>query len=196
MLCSLLTRCTPATQNGIWTSKSGPSVVCFVHFGLRVRFAPHRCALFGHLNSQKWSERGVLCTFWLANVLRATSACTFPTSQLPKVVETVSFYTFDLEACFAPQRVQFLISHLARWLRTRRFSEPTFRPSRATNHWKNEVNRNFPTFSRTCIFFLLTFSSLIFSLFLFSSLTLHTSAFPSFHIVGNLTSKLPSTKWQ
>ena len=63
--------------------------------------------------------------------------------------------------------VQFFISHLASWLRTRRFSEPTFRPSRATNHWKNTVNRDFPTFSRICIFFLL----------IFSLLTLLTSAF-------------------
>ena len=39
-------------------------------------------------------------------------------------------------------------SHLASWLRTRRFREPTFRPSWA----------NFPTFSPACIFFLLTFS--------------------------------------
>jgi len=36
---------------------------------------------------------------------------------------TVYFARFDFE-----------ISHLARWLRTRRFSEPTFRPSGATNH--------------------------------------------------------------
>ena len=35
------------------------------------------------------------------------------------------------------------------------------------------------------------YSSLIFSLRLFSSLTLPTSAFPSVHIVGSLTSKLP-----
>ena len=63
--------------------------------------------------------------------------------------------------------VQFFISHLASWLCTRRFSEPTFRPSRATNHWKNTVNRDFPTFSRICIFFLL----------IFSLLTLLTSAF-------------------
>ena len=48
--------------------------------------------------------------------------------------------------------VQFFISHLGSWLRTRRFSEPTFRPSGATNHWKNTVFRDFPTFSRTCIF--------------------------------------------
>ena len=73
--------------------------------------------------------------------------------------------------------VHFFISHLASWLRTRRFSEPTFRPSGATNHWKNTVNRDFPTFSRICIFFLLTLSLLIFSLLIFSLLTLLTSAF-------------------
>ena len=31
--------------------------------------------------------------------------------------------------------VQLFISHVAKWLRTRRFSQPTFRPSRATDHW-------------------------------------------------------------
>ena len=49
-------------------------------------FAPQRRALFRDLNCQKWSENGVFCTFWLPNVLRATTACTFSTSQLPKVV--------------------------------------------------------------------------------------------------------------
>ena len=34
------------------------------------------------------SEPGVFCTFWFQNVLRATTACTFSTSQLPKVVRT------------------------------------------------------------------------------------------------------------
>ena len=61
--------------------------------------------------------------------------------------------------------VHFFISHLASWLRTRRFSEPTFRPSGAPNHWKNTVFRDFPTFSRICIFFLLTLSLLWSSLF-------------------------------
>ena len=65
----------------ISTSKSGPSMVCFVHFDLEMCFAPQR-----HLNFQKWSEHGVFCTFSLGNVLRATTACTFSTSQLPKVV--------------------------------------------------------------------------------------------------------------
>ena len=51
-------------------------------------FAPQRRALFQYLNFQKWSEAGVFCTFWLRNVLRATTACTFSTSQLPKVVRS------------------------------------------------------------------------------------------------------------
>ena len=70
----------------ISTSKSGPTMVCFVHFDLEMCFAPQRRALFRHLNFQKWSEHGVCCTFSLGNVLRATTACTFSTSQLPKVV--------------------------------------------------------------------------------------------------------------
>ena len=49
-------------------------------------FAPQRRALFRHLNLQKWSVHGVFCTFSLRNLLRATTACTFSTSQLPKVV--------------------------------------------------------------------------------------------------------------
>ena len=61
--------------------------------------------------------------------------------------------------------VKFFISHLAKWLRIRRFSERTFRPSGATNHWKNKLFRDFPTFSRICVFFLLTLSLLWSSLF-------------------------------
>ena len=51
-------------------------------------FAPQRRALFRDLNLQKWREHVVFCTFWLRNVLRATTACTFSTSQLPKVVRS------------------------------------------------------------------------------------------------------------
>ena len=94
-------------------------------------------------------------------MLRATTACTFSTSQLPKVVRTPQFLTHFTSKCASRHNgVQLFISHLASWLRTRRFSEPTFRPSGAPNHWKNTVFRDFPTFSRTCIFFLLIFSLL------------------------------------
>ena len=130
----------------ISASKSGPELVCFVHFDLEVCFAPQRRALFRHRNFYKRSEADVLCTFWLGHVLRVTTACNFSSLIWPG------------------------------WLRTRRFSEPTFRPSGATNHWKNTVFRDFPTFSRTWIFFLLRLSLLWSSLF-FSSL-LYSSAPP------------------
>ena len=104
--------------------------------------------------------------------------------------------------------LQFFISHLARWLRTRRLSESTFRPSGTTKFGKNtKGSRLFYLFAHlhllssdsfsSLIFFLLLVSSLLFSSrlvssLLFSSLILPTSAFSPVHIVGNLTSKLPS----
>ena len=134
---------------------------------------------FRHLNFQKWSEAGVFCAYSLRNVLRATTACTFSTSQVPKVVRTWCVLCILTWKCASRHNgVQFFISPLASWLRTRRFSGPTFRPSGATNHWKNTVFRDFPTFSRICIFFLLTLSLLLFSLLIFLfSLPLPCSAF-------------------
>ena len=130
-------------------------------------------------------------------MLRATTACTFSTSQLPKVVRTwCVLYVLTSKCASRHNGVQFFISHLASWLRTRRFSEPTFQPSGATNHWKNTVFRDFPTFSRICIFCLLTLSLL---LLLSSNLSLLSASallcFSSVHIVGSLTSKLPSISY-
>ena len=144
----------------ISTSKSGPRPPVFNTFDLEMCFAPQRRALFRHLNC-------------------ATTACTFSTSQLPKVVRRwCVLYILTSKCASRHNGVQFFISHLASCLRTRRFSEPTFRASGAPNHWKNTVFRDFPTFSRICIFFLLTLSLLLFSLpiFLFS-LPLPCSAF-------------------
>ena len=122
-------------------------------------------------------------------MLRATTACTFSTSQLPKVVRTwFALYMLTWKCASRHNDVQLFISHLASWLRTRRFSEPTLRPSGAPNHWKNTVFRDFPTFSRICIFFLLYLLSSNLSLLSASSLL----CFSSVHIVGSLTSKLPS----
>ena len=57
---------------------SAPCVLhCFVHFDFDMCFGPQRRALFRHVNFQKCSERGVFCTFWPGNVLRATTACNF-----------------------------------------------------------------------------------------------------------------------
>ena len=167
-------KCAPR-HNGVHffdisTSTSGPKLVCFVHFDFEMCFAPQRRALFRHLNCQKWSDQGVLCTFSLGNVLRATTACTFSTSQLPKAVRRSGvLYILTSKCASRHNGVQFFITHLASWLRTRRFSEPTFRPSGATNHWKNTVFRDFPTFSRICIFCLFTLSLLLFFLLISSN---------------------------
>ena len=80
----------------ISTSKSGPKLRCFVHFDLEMCFAPQRRALFQHLNFQKWSENGVFCTFWLGNVLRATTACNFssliwPAGSAPAALASLLF---------------------------------------------------------------------------------------------------------
>ena len=204
-------------------------------------FAPQQRALFPHRNFQKWSEHGVFCTFWLRNVLRATTACTFSTSQLPKVVRPwcvlyvltwkcasrhngVHFFnisnsktapnpsvfnTFYFQMCFAPQR-RALFQHL----NFQKWSDPevfcTFslrnrlRATTACNFSSlispdvsapaalasllfdppepqiigKTVFRDFPTFSRICIFFLLTLSLLLFCLLIFLfSLPLPCSAF-------------------
>ena len=119
----------------ISTSKSGPRMVCFVHFDFEMCFAPQRRALFRHCNFQKWSDAEVFCTFSLGNMLRATTACTFSTSQLPKVVRRWGvLYILTWKCASRSNGVQFFISHLASWLRTCRFSEPTFQPSGAPNH--------------------------------------------------------------
>ena len=150
----------------ISTSKSGPELVCFVRFDFEMCCAPQRRASQLPKVVRTWC----VLYIWLRNVLRATTPCTFSTSQLQKVVRTWGVFSFFTCKCASRHNgVQFFISHLARWLRTRRFSEPTFRPSGATNHWKNTVFRDFPTFSRTWIFFLLTLS-LLWSSFFFASL--------------------------
>ena len=124
---------------------------------------PCACHAKRYLSVQKWSDVGVFCAFWFGNVLRATTACIFSTSQLLKVLWSWSVLCILTWKCASRDiGVQFFISHLASWLRTRRFREPTFRPSGATNRWKNTVNRDFPTFWSTCLFFLPSLSLLAF----------------------------------
>ena len=96
-LFTLLTWKCASRHNGVHffdisTSKSGLELKSFgfffffVHFDLKMYFAPK-------WRFQKWSEPVVLCTFWLRNVLRATAAYTFSTSQLAKVLRTHQFLT-------------------------------------------------------------------------------------------------------
>ena len=58
---------------------------------LATRRIPCTCHAERHLNIKKWSEHLVFLfffIFWLQNVLRATTACSFSASQVPKVVRT------------------------------------------------------------------------------------------------------------
>ena len=112
-------------------SKSVPRMVCFVCFDFEMCFAPQRRALFDISTSKVLREWCVL-------------------------------YILTSKCASCHNGVQFFISDLARWLRTRRFSKPTFRPSGATNHWKTE-------WFATCLPFRAPASS-FFGLFLFSDL--------------------------
>ena len=124
------------------------------------RFEHRRSQLFEHLNFQKCSEHGVF------------------------------LYILTSKSALRHNGMQLFISHLPRWLRTHRFSEPTFRPSGAPKHWKKKsVSRCFYLFAHlhllssdsfsSLIFFLL-FSSLLFSSLLFSSLLKLSYRFPIF----------------
>ena len=191
------------------TSKSGSNIeIFFSHYDFEICFAPQPRALFRHLNFQKCSNNGALCTFdfkmrfapqrralfrqlnvqkWSVRTCRVftilTTACTFSTSQRPKVLQQWCLLHILISKCASGrQRRANFISHLPRWLRTRGFCEPTAYFSTLRSH-KTLEKYSVSTFSRPCIFFFLPLSSL----------TLPTSAFPSVLIVGNLTSKLPST---
>ena len=166
---TLLTWKCASRHNGVHffdisTSKSGPKLRCFVHFDLEMCFAPQRRALFRHLNFQKWSEPGVFWTFWLGNVLRATTACNFssliwPAGSAPAALASL---------LFEPPEPQIIG-------KTQCFA--TFLPFRA---------------SASSFFWLFLFSDLLSSnLSLLSPSAL--LCFSSVHIVGSLTSKLPST---
>ena len=161
-------------------------------------FAPQRRALFRRCNFQKCSDTDVFCTFWLPHAQRRAlfrhrnyrnyQKC----SKRDVLLASFSFFT---SKCASRQNgVKFFISHLASWLRTRRFSEPTFQPSGAPNHWKTQCFATFLPFLASASSFFLLF--LFYSSFFSSSLLLFSDSshlcFSSVHIVGSLTSKLPS----
>ena len=138
----------------------------FFHtFDLKKCFVPHGHSLFRHLNFQKFCECEVFLAFSLANVLRATTACNYSSLISP-----------DGSAPAA----------LARLL---------FGPREPQIIGINTGDRDFPTLSCTCIFFLLTlssdsFSSLIFSSLLFSSLLFSSLCFSSLLFSSLLFSSL------
>ena len=137
----------------ISTSKSAPRPPVFNTFYFQMCFAPQRRALFQHLNFQKWSEPSVFCTFWLGNVLRATTACNSSSLISPDVS--------------APAALASLL----------------FNPPEPQNHEKTQCFATFLPFRAPASSFFWSFLFWLFSLL---------TAFSSLHIVGSLTSKLPS----
>ena len=88
----------------ISTSKSGPNLVCFVHFDLKMCFAPQRRALF--LTSQLPKvvrDRQFLTLLTSKCASRHNGVHFFDISTSKSGPTMVSFVHFDLEMCFAPQ---------------------------------------------------------------------------------------------
>ena len=121
---TLLTSKCASRHNGVHffdisTSKSGPNVVCFVHFDLEMCFAPQRRALFRHRNFQKWSAPLVFCHFSLGNVLRATTACNFssliwPAGSAPAALASLLFDPPEPQIIgkHSESRLSYLFAHL------------------------------------------------------------------------------------
>ena len=167
----------------IATSKSGPSMRCFVHFDFKMCFSLQRCAIFPHRNFKKWSDHAVFL---------ATAACNFSTSQLQKVARAWSvlyiltskcasrysgvqffhiatsksgpnmqcFVHFDFKMCFSLQRRA--IFHFSA-------QQPPPHPPLYRGYFstqpthkslKNTAFRDVPNISRLWIFYLLTFAQL------------------------------------
>ena len=105
------------------------------------------------------------------------------------------FLHFDLEISFAPQRRAIFHLSSGQMAPHPPLSRAYFSTLRSHNHWKNSLFRDFPTFSRTLhLLSSDSFSSLIFSLLLFSSLLLIPSLLFICPYLGSLTSKLPSNR--
>ena len=133
-----------------------------------MHFAPQRRAYFRHRNFKNWSAPAVVLYILaykcasrhsaghfsrseLEKLVRATAACHFSRSELQKLLREC-----DFKMRFAPQRRAIFNSLLKSYLRTCRFSEPTFRTSGTTNHSKNTAIRDFLNILRVWSFFLVT----------------------------------------
>ena len=166
-----------------------PRLRCFVHVDFEMCCAPQRHALFRHLNFQKSSERAVFFVFSLPNVLRATTPSTFSASQLLKVVRRWCVLCILTRKC-GLKGVQLIWPHGSA---PAALASLLFDPPEPQIIGKTQWIAT--TFSRTCIFCLLTLSLFCSSLF-YSSLLSDSShlCFSSVHIVGSFPSKLPSNK--
>ena len=134
---------------------------------------------FDIATSKRGPSPSVFLIFWLWNVLLAKAACNFSTSQLQKVVRACSVLHILTSKCASRYSgVQFFMSPLNSSLRTRRFTEVTFRPMPPTNHWKTQHFATSLTFRAiVASFFWLYFRAIVSSFFwlYFSSLLFSSS---------------------
>ena len=157
-----------------------PHVLCI--FTSKSAFRDSGVHFFDIRTSKSAPNMWCFVTFSFPNVLFATAACIFSTSELQKVLRHRQFFNILTSKCaFRYSGVHFLISPLSTYLRTRRFNRPTFRLTRHTNHWKNTAFRDFSNIWRGCIFFLLTFALL----HLLSADLTTLLCFSTVHIVGS-----------
>ena len=116
-------------------------------------------------------------------MLRATTACTFSTSQLPKVVRTWCVLYILTSTCASRHNgVQFFISHLASWLRSApaALASLLFDPPEPQIIGKTQsVSRLSYLFAHLHLLSSDSFSSLIFSLLIFSLLLFSLLLFSS-----------------
>ena len=144
-------------------------------------FAPQRRALFRYLNFQKWSEPLVLLTFWLPKCASHHNGVHFLDISTSKSAPNpwCVLYILTCKCASRHSSVHFFISHLASWLRTRRFSEAYFSTLRSPKSLeKHSVSRLSYLFAHLHLLSSDSFSSLIFSLLIFLfSLPLPCSAF-------------------
>ena len=173
----------------------------FYTFDLEMCFAPQLCAHFRHLNSQLLKVVRSWCVLYILTWKCATrqNGVHFSTSQLPKVVRTWSFffYLFYLQMCFAPQRHAIFNPHRPAGSAPAALARLFFDPPEPQIFQKTRWLATFLSFRAPASSLVWLSPPLIFSLLDFSVLTLSISAFPSLHIlhiVGSLTSTLPSIK--
>ena len=79
--------------------KSVPKLTCFVHVYLKKYVLPQWRTIFRHLNFKKCSRTLSFLTFSLPNVLFATAACNFSTSELQNVVRGRQFFNIFTSEC-------------------------------------------------------------------------------------------------
>ena len=129
----------------ISNAKMAPEMVCFEHMASTC--APGRSSVRLLTISILTVSRSyiVYIHFWLPHVHPPRCLTLFQQLNFQKLSDNMPFFIMLISKCASCHHTTCNFSSLIgpiRWLPTRGFSEPTFPPSAATNHWKNKV---FPT---------------------------------------------------